>query len=295
MALGSSSHPPARPLTHPPSLRCLVPTSCSLLAGVYTRNRAFRLLLSSKFGKDAHLTPTRRWASLRMTTKQLFFASLISWVDGGGSSSHSAASKRPLLLSLPTGVGTIGADAATSAAFVVARRLEEGIPADWRRLLMAWPCAAGVVAPRDPAAGGAGGCGTSATRGPDAAPGGRASGACFCAAQAAPSPYAGLEAFITSRCQQVRSAAGALCRARARPPTQGRPSWLLSPQPLREGRLPPPTIGVRHVGRWRLRREACKGTCAPGPTASSSKSCSACGGTDGVATLAEPTGATAST
>jgi hypothetical protein len=58
--------------------------SLPIAAGVYTRNRAFRLYLSAKFGRAAHLTATGRFASrgLPPISRATFRASLITHCPG---------------------------------------------------------------------------------------------------------------------------------------------------------------------------------------------------------------------
>jgi hypothetical protein len=51
--------------------------------GVYTRNRAFRLHLSSKAGRAAALLPTGRFAGAALPTQQAFFRALVSNVEPG--------------------------------------------------------------------------------------------------------------------------------------------------------------------------------------------------------------------
>ncbi|CAL8468734.1 g8274 [Coccomyxa elongata] len=51
--------------------------------GVYTRNRAFRLFLSSKAGKEWVLQPTERFQGARLSHRDIFFASLICNVPEG--------------------------------------------------------------------------------------------------------------------------------------------------------------------------------------------------------------------
>jgi len=50
-------------------------------AGVYTRNRCFRTLLSAKFGRSAHLRPADEAAQREEGEEALFFRSLVCWVD----------------------------------------------------------------------------------------------------------------------------------------------------------------------------------------------------------------------
>jgi hypothetical protein len=57
--------------------------ACVVDTGVYTRNRAFRLHLSSKAGKEAVLLPTGRFAAASLTTQQVFFQALICNVEPG--------------------------------------------------------------------------------------------------------------------------------------------------------------------------------------------------------------------
>lgn len=51
--------------------------------GVYTRNRAFRLYLSSKAGKDAVLMPTGRYRTVGKTQEEIFMDSLVCNVPQG--------------------------------------------------------------------------------------------------------------------------------------------------------------------------------------------------------------------
>eukprot|EP00803_Ostreobium_quekettii_P005423 evm.model.scf_298.12 EVM.evm.TU.scf_298.12 scf_298:77793-83662(-) len=51
--------------------------------GVYTRNRAFRLMLSSKAGKNSILNDTGRFRAGNLNEKEVFMASLIGNVDNG--------------------------------------------------------------------------------------------------------------------------------------------------------------------------------------------------------------------
>jgi hypothetical protein len=51
--------------------------------GVYTRNRAFRLHLSSKAGRAAALLPTGRFAGAALPTQQAFFRALVCNVEPG--------------------------------------------------------------------------------------------------------------------------------------------------------------------------------------------------------------------
>ena len=57
------------------------PETLVIDTGVYTRNRAFRLHLSSKAGKDAVLRPTGRFGCQGWAQEQIFMASLVCNID----------------------------------------------------------------------------------------------------------------------------------------------------------------------------------------------------------------------
>jgi hypothetical protein len=222
------SQPLPQPEGAQPAAACwddLRPAGPRPCAGVYTRNRAFRLLLSSKFGKEACLAPTGRWGDRHMTMQQLFFASLVTHLpedaaasqllDGASTSRPGSAcgvhrqrtmrhhTGQPTLLHMAPAAACDAACRASSGGAAAAA----GLPAAWQHLLLAWPsvaAAAGAAgaptaassagpAPAGASAGGAGGSGQAL-----------APGAPMCPALPGPSPYASLEAFITSQCNQVR-------------------------------------------------------------------------------------------
>ena len=227
----TAAEPPGpQPAGAQPAAACwddLRPAGPRPCAGVYTRNRAFRLLLSSKFGKEACLAPTGRWGDRHMTMQQLFFASLVTHLpEGAADSQHldGASTSRPgsacgvhrqrtmrhhtgqpTLLHMAPAAPAAGAAACRASSGGAAAAA--GLPAAWQHLLLAWPsmaAAAGATgaptaassagpAPAGASAGGAGGSGQAL-----------APGAPMCPALPGPSPYASLEAFITSQCNQVR-------------------------------------------------------------------------------------------